>query len=153
MDPRLARALVAWLIQRDTRLGARVRPLWEQPGGVQPFLIYTQVSSTGVGNCESRTGQVTVRVQLDVWSKDHATGASIAHAIRGTGRELDPTARGLDFFAGDWPDPSNPGEPVVIQFCRKIDGGGFDDGATPNNGTEEGWYRFSADYEITYEEY
>jgi len=151
MDPRLARALVAWLIDRESRLGTRVRPQWEQPGGTEPFLIYTQVSDVPVGNMESRTGQTTTRVQIDVWSLDHATGAAIADNIRGTGMGTDPAARGLDYFAGDWPDPANPGTPVTVQFARKVDGGGFDDGDPPRDGKEEGWYRFSADYLIDWE--
>jgi hypothetical protein len=151
MDPRLARALVAWLIDRDTRLGTRVRPQWEQPGGDSPFLIYTQVSDSAVGNCEARTGQVTTRVQIDVWAKDHATGASIASTIRGTGMGTDPAARGLDYFAGDWPDPADGANPVTVQLARRADGGNPDDGAGPTAGTEEGWYRFSADYLIEWE--
>lgn len=151
MDPRLARALVAWLIARDDRLGSRVRPLWEQPGGNQPFCVYTQVSKTAVGNMESRTGQASVRVQIDVWSRLDAEAKDIASNIEGTGDGSDPAARGLDYFAGDWPDPDHPGTPVTVQFARRVDGGGFDDGATPQNGTEEGWYRSSADYLIDYE--
>lgn len=152
MDPRLARALVAWLTARDARLGGRVRPSFEQPGTSGPFVVYTQVSADRTGNMERRTGQTTVRVQIDVWGRDHAVAADIAQTICGTGTETDPAARGLDYFAGTWTDPDHTGTPVVIQFARLVDGSRFADDAPPQNGTEEGWYRFSADYLIDYEE-
>jgi hypothetical protein len=151
MDPRLARALTAWLIQRDARLGGRVRPEFEQPGGNGPFCVFTHVHTDRRGNLRTRTGQTKVRVQIDVWSRDHAVGAAVAQRIKGTGREADPAARGLDYFAGEWPDPAAPDEPVLVQFAELVDA--FGDDAPPVGGTEEGWYRHSADYEITYEEW
>ncbi len=152
MDPRLARALVAWLIDRAPALDGRVRPNIEQPGGAGPWLTYTHVDTQRVGNAESRTGETATRVQIDVWSQDQAAGLEIAHLIAGTGLESDPSARGLDYHAGDWPDPADTGgtNPVVIQFCERL--GGFNDIAPPTLGTETPWYRFSADYLITYEE-
>jgi hypothetical protein len=151
VDPRLARALVAWLIARDERLGGRVRPNFEQPGTTGPFVVYTHVSTVRVGNMERRTGETATRVQIDVWGRVDADVKDIADTICGDGDGADPTARGLDYFAGEWPDPADAENPVVVQFCERVDGGDSDDAATPTGGTEEGWYRASADYRITYE--
>jgi hypothetical protein len=149
MDPRLIRALVAWLVARESRLGGRVRPSIEQPGSAGPYLTYTVVSTDLVGNMESRTGETATRVQLDVWSQDHATGMDIAANIKGTGDGADPAARGLDYFAGEWPDPADDESPVTVQFAELVSES-FDD-AAPVLGTETPWYRFSADFRITYE--
>lgn len=151
MDPRLTRALVAWLAEREPRLGTRIRPSVEQPGSVGPYLTYTHVSTMRVGNTTNRTGEVATRVQLDVWSQDHALGQSVADTICGTGDGADETARGLDYFAGEWPDPADADNPVVVQFAEWVDGS--DDDASPVFGTETAWYRFSADYRIFYERF
>lgn len=152
MDPRLARALVAWLIARAPSLDGRVRPNIEQPGGAGPWLTYTHVDTQRTGNKENRTGETATRVQIDVWSQDQAAGLAVAHLIAGTGLEADASTRGLDYHAGDWPDPDDDGgtNPVVIQFAERLSG--FGDIAQPTLGTETPWYRFSADYLITYEE-
>jgi hypothetical protein len=152
MNPRLARALVAWLVARDARLAGRVRPSFEQPGTSGPYVVYTHVSGVRVGNMESRTGEAETRVQIDVWSQDHAEAMEIAAEIRGTGRGSDPAARGLDYHAGSWPDPADADHPVVIQFAEWVKDNSFDDAASPVLGTETGWHRFSADYAITFEE-
>ena len=150
MDPRLIRALVAWLVLREPRLEGRVRPSIEKPGSAGPYLTYTVVSSNRVGNLKMRTGQTGTRVQLDVWCQDHALGLSCAANIKGDGRGEDPSQRGLDYHAGEWPDPTNETPPVVIQFAEIVRED-FDDDA-PILGTETAWYRFSADYLIHYEE-
>lgn len=141
----------AWLIARDDRLGNRVRPEFEQSGGSDPFVVYTHVHTDRRGNLRGRTGQTKTRVQIDVWAKDHAVGAAIAQRIKGTGRDPDQSARGLDHHVGEWPDPAAPDEPVIVQFAELVDT--HSDDAPPTGGTEEGWYRHSADYEITYEEW
>jgi hypothetical protein len=150
MDPRLLRALVAWLKLREPRLGDRVRPSVEQPGSIGPYLTYTHIATNRIGNMESRTGQTSTRLQLDVWDQDAARGASVASQIAGTGTDLDPADRGLDHHASEWPDPEDADHPVIVQFAERVDA--FNDEASPTLGTETAWYRFSADYEITYEE-
>ena len=150
MDPRLIRALVAWLKARDARLGNRVRPAIEQPGSVGPYLVYMVVSTNRVGNTEYRTGETATRVQLDVWSQDHAVGLSIAATIKGDGWGADSSARGLDYHAASWPDPADAANPVVVQFAELVSE--IEGDESPILGTETAWYRFSADYLITYEE-
>jgi hypothetical protein len=150
MDPRLLRALVAWIKARETRLGDRVRPSVEQPGSVGPYLTYTHIATNRIGNMEGRTGQTSTRLQLDVWDQDAARGASVASRIAGTGTESNPALRGLDHYTGEWPDPDVSNAPVIVQFAERVDA--FNDEASPTLGTETAWYRFSADYEITYEE-
>lgn len=150
MDPRLIRALRAWLMAREPRLGDRVRPGIEKPGSPGPYLIYTWVSGNPVGNLQHRTGESAARVQLDVYSQDHAEASSIAANINGDGTASDSTANGLDYFAGSWPDPADAENPVAVQFAAVVRGPG-DELDPPILGTETGWYCVSADYEITYE--
>lgn len=150
MDDRLLAALVLWLNTREPRLGGRVRPATEAPGTVGPYLTYTVVSTDRVGSLAHRTGQTATRVQLDVWSQDHAEAVSVAARIKGTGTEDDPSTRGLDHHVGTWPHPDDAVAPVIVQFAELVDE--FSDSAAAVLGTETAWHRCSADYRIHYEE-
>lgn len=150
-DPRLVACFVKFVNDREPRLQGRVRPAEAEPGLVDPCATFAFLNPVRVRNYEGRTGQTAVRVQIDVWSQDHALGASVAHRIAGVGFG-DDSARGLDQWSGFWEHPTPDVTPgCEIQFVEMMDDG-FDDIEVPTLGTETGWYRFSGDFTIHYEE-
>lgn len=151
VDPRFVACLVKWLSDREPRLGGRVAPSFERPGAADPYLTYTLFAPIRVANKERRTGQTSVRVQLDVWSQDHALATSISANIAGTGTEAEGS-RGLDQHVGTWPHPDGTTPGVVVQFAELVDDSGGDEADAPILGTETPWFVVGSDYRIHYEE-
>lgn len=135
-----------WIGERCPTLAGHVHPFTADPPSVAPYATYAFIDRNPVTHMKGLSGLTMRRVQIDVWDTDDERGSSLAFKICGT--KADPGLDQLcDMLAFDAVGDFDAGELAVEHCSCTSPSEAFE---IPNDGSESGWFRYSADYIFHY---